>query len=71
MGNGSVLVHFLTQQIPFPAPRTLLGSTLYLQSSIWSSEQLSLELLMRKGIEEPARPQEQLLGVHGWLGPDA
>ncbi|KAF4799774.1 hypothetical protein TURU_050297 [Turdus rufiventris] len=39
--------------------------------SIWSPEQLSVELLMRKGIEELAAPQEQLLEVHGWLGPDA
>lgn len=71
MGNGSVLVYFLSQHIPYPGPRTLLCSTLYLQTSIWSTEQLSVELLMRKEIEELARPQEQLLEVHGWLGPDA
>lgn len=70
VGNGSVLVYFLSQHIPFPGPRTLLCSTLYLQTSIWSTEQLSVELLMRKEIEELARPQEQLLEVHGWLGPD-
>lgn len=69
--NGSVLVYLLSQHIPFPGPRMFLCSTLYLQSSIWSPEQLSVELLMRKGIEELAAPQEQLLEVHGWLGPDA
>lgn len=26
---------------------------------------------MQEEIEELARPQEQLLEVHGWLGPDA
>lgn len=26
---------------------------------------------MQKEIEELARPQEQLLVAHGWLGPDA
>lgn len=56
---------------PFPSPRAFLCSTLYLQSSIWSTEQLSVELFMQKEIEELARPQEQLLEMHGWLGPDA
>lgn len=48
-----------------------LCSTLYLKTSIWSTEQLSVELFMQKEIEELAGPQEQLLEVHGWLGPDA
>ena len=75
VGNGSVPRYFLSQHIPFPCPfpgpRAFLCSTLYLQTSIWSTEQLSVELFMQKEIEELARPQEQLLEMHGWLGPDA
>lgn len=69
-GSGGVLgMVGSSQHIPCPGPRVLLCSTL--KTSIWSIKQLSVELFMQKGIEELAEPQEQLLEVYGWLGPDA
>lgn len=71
VGNGSEhqrvsAVGVLPALVPL-----FLPSTLYLKTSIWSTEQLSVELFMQKEIEELAGPQEQLLEMHGWLGPDA
>lgn len=71
VGNGSEHQRVSADgMLPALVP-LFLRSTLYLKTTIWSTEQLSVKLFMQKEIEELAGPQEQLLEVHGWLGPDA
>lgn len=73
VGDGLVLVVFpqSAHSLHLPQSQSISVFTLYLQTSIWSTEQLSVELFMQEEIEELARPQEQLLEMHGWPGPDA